>query len=261
MNITFLNIWNGTQQKEYAQFLKDKSSSEDILCFQEVSSYYKEKISNRGGVLHVLEITKSILNTFACFHAVRQKTWGDIPETDAPLPWGLCSFIRLGVPVLEHREVFLLGHYDSGTSEDQLPVLLQAIKVMNPQTKKHLWVLNIHGYYAGTGVGKHDTEERISQSKRMLEVITHLEGDIVLGGDFNLNPDTESIKMLEEYGLRNLIKEYGIQSTRTNLYPEEKREKWPFADYVFVSQGVTVKSFKVDTDSDVSDHAPMFLQI
>jgi len=37
--------------------------------------------------------------------------------------------------------------------------------------------------------------------------------------------------------------------------------QWPHADYVFVSKNVQVKSFSVDTNSLVSDHAPMFLEI
>ena len=56
--------------------------------------------------------------------------------------------------------------------------------------------------------------------------------------------------------MKNLIKEYNIQSTRTSLY--EKSEK--FADYVFVSPEIVVKDFKLLPD-EVSDHLALFLEI
>lgn len=56
--------------------------------------------------------------------------------------------------------------------------------------------------------------------------------------------------------MRNLIREYGITSTRTSFY--QKPEK--HADYVFVSEGISVKAFTVLPD-EVSDHAPLLLAI
>jgi endonuclease/exonuclease/phosphatase family metal-dependent hydrolase len=78
----------------------------------------------------------------------------------------------------------------------------------------------------------------------------------VLCGDFNLLPESESLLMLEQYGLRNLIREFGITSTRTSLYPKEGR----FADYAFISEGIQLKSFEVLPD-EVSDHAPLLIEI
>ena len=61
--------------------------------------------------------------------------------------------------------------------------------------------------------------------------------------------------MLEEEGLRNLIAEHGVTSTRTTLYPRAES----FADYVLVSAGVDVLEFRVLPD-EVSDHAPLLLE-
>ena len=77
----------------------------------------------------------------------------------------------------------------------------------------------------------------------------------MLCGDFNLAPDTQSLRMLEAAGLRNLVAEFGVTSTRTSLYRRPER----FADYVFVSPGVDVSAFRVLPD-EVSDHAPLMLQ-
>lgn len=262
MKVTYLNIWGATKQSEYLEFLKEKSSSEDIFCLQEMCSFHEERLSAKGAVLHSWKLTQDILIEFTGFHAVRQKTWHDMPGISMPAPWGLGLLVHKGIPVLEYRETFLLGHHDSSQDTSvggSIPVVLQAVQTIH--NNKKLWVLNIHGYHAGSGIGKHDTRERLEQSQRIIECLKQLDGDIILGGDFNLDPDTESIKMLENFGLRNLIKEYNIPGTRTSFYSEEKRRKWPYADYVFVSPGIKVKSFEVDTNSLVSDHAPMFLEI
>lgn len=262
MKVTYLNIWGGSRQNKYVEFLKETKSTEDIFCFQEMCSFHEERISDKGATLHGWKLTQDILTEFTGFHAIRQRTWHDMQGVSAPAPWGLALLIQKNIPILEYREVFLLGHHDSSQDTSiggSVPVLLQAIKIQSKEKK--LWLLNIHGHHIGSGIGKHDTEERIKQSEGIIECLKQLDGDIILGGDFNLDPDTESIKMLENFGLRNLIKEYNIQGTRTSLYPEEKRQKWPYADYVFVSKNINVKSFTVNTDSLVSDHAPIFLEI
>jgi endonuclease/exonuclease/phosphatase family metal-dependent hydrolase len=58
----------------------------------------------------------------------------------------------------------------------------------------------------------------------------------------------------EKLGCIDLIKKYGITSTRTSLYLKPIK----FADYVFVSKGIDVIDFKVLPD-EVSDHAPLLL--
>jgi endonuclease/exonuclease/phosphatase family metal-dependent hydrolase len=75
----------------------------------------------------------------------------------------------------------------------------------------------------------------------------------ILCGDLNLRPDTQSLSLLEE-GMCNLIKSYGITSTRTRFYTRKDR----YADYVLTSPEVVVKSFQV-LDTAVSDHFPLFL--
>lgn len=49
-------------------------------------------------------------------------------------------------------------------------------------------------------------------------------------GDFNLMPNTESVRILEKK-YTNLITQYGIKSTRTAVYDDMSI---PFADYAFV---------------------------
>ena len=76
----------------------------------------------------------------------------------------------------------------------------------------------------------------------------------IVCGDFNLLPNTESMGMLE-VGMRNLIKEFNIPTTRNKNY--ERAEK--HADYVLISPTVGVKNFRA-VDIEVSDHLPLMLE-
>jgi len=77
-----------------------------------------------------------------------------------------------------------------------------------------------------------------------------------LCGDFNLLPETKSLIMFEDAGMKNLIKEYNITSTRNKFKKFNKK----ISDYVFVSNNVNVSSFKVP-DVLISDHLPMIFEI
>ena len=61
---------------------------------------------------------------------------------------------------------------------------------------------------------------------------------------------------MAEEGLRNLVKEYGIISTRTSFYEKEGK----MADYALVSPELNVLDFRVLPD-EVSDHAALYLEV
>ena len=122
------------------------------------------------------------------------------------------------------------------------------------KTGKILNISNIHGLW--NGQGKNDTEQRIEQSMRIKGFLEKLEGDIVLCGDFNLLPETKSISIIENIGLKNLIKEFNITSTRTSFYKKPLK----FADYIFTSKNIMIKSFEVLPD-EVSDHSPLIIEV
>ncbi len=77
-------------------------------------------------------------------------------------------------------------------------------------------------------------------------------------GEFNLQPKTESIAIIGS-GMRDLIKEYGVTTTRNKYYADMEKYRDYIADYVFVSPNVRVADFKV-LDNEVSDHFPLFLE-
>ena len=78
----------------------------------------------------------------------------------------------------------------------------------------------------------------------------------IIVGDFNLFPDTKSIKMLDKE-FRNLIKEFNIITTRPDF-----NDGMDFGnnvvDYIFVSDKIKVNNLKV-VKTDISDHYPLIL--
>jgi endonuclease/exonuclease/phosphatase family metal-dependent hydrolase len=113
-------------------------------------------------------------------------------------------------------------------------------------------IMNVHGHFDPSG--KEDTSNRIDQSKKINAFIEST-GVVpkILVGDFNLLPETESIKMLEK-NFTNLITKYNVPTTRTALYTGDDKH----ADYVFVSPEVLVEKFEALPDV-VSDHTPLAL--
>ncbi|MDB4984316.1 MAG: Endonuclease [Patescibacteria group bacterium] len=122
--------------------------------------------------------------------------------------------------------------------------------------ERSVCILNVHGLWNGQGKG--DSDMRMHQSNRIVAALRYLNErfncEFILAGDFNLAPDTKSVSIIEKFGLRNLITENGISSTRTRHYKKECK----YADYMFVSSGITVNQFKV-LRNVVSDHAPLYL--
>ncbi len=168
--------------------------------------------------------------------------------------YGLALFVHKDIKVLEEGELFVYrerGFIDPDENGNHARNL-QYIRI---GTADHECVIaQVHGLWNGQGKG--DSEDRLAQSDNIVQFVTSLEVPVVLVGDFNLRPDTESVRKLEAAGMRNLISEFGITSTRTTLYTKSSEQ---FADYAFVSDEVTVEDFKVLPD-EVSDHAPLYLE-
>lgn len=118
---------------------------------------------------------------------------------------------------------------------------------------KDLRVINYHGIWSKDKKGTDKT-------KRACETIRDFgleaKGALVICGDFNLFPDTESIEVLNEQ-FKNLCNEYSILSTRpeTNELSDLSRN---VVDYLFVNDKVKVNHFEV-LQSEVSDHLPLVM--
>ena len=117
---------------------------------------------------------------------------------------------------------------------------------------KPLQIINIHGIWNKDKIGD---ERTIKQSEFILSKIRK-DIPVIVVGDFNLLPNTESIKLLNNE-LINLIDKYYIKSTRP--YLDDGLDKGKLVcDYIFINDKVTVNDFKV-IESNISDHLPLIL--
>jgi endonuclease/exonuclease/phosphatase family metal-dependent hydrolase len=245
MKLITLNVWGGKQRDDLGVFLA-KHSDVDVFCLQEVYDKAEGKdryFSKQGIDLNHLDTLKGQLPDYECFYHPHLGDW-----------WGLAIFIKKDLNVIDSGEVYV--HKEKGFNYD-LETLGHTAKNLQYATiqtdKGEHTVINFHGLY--TGQGKDDTHERVVQSQNIVAFLKTLENPYVLAGDFNLNPTTESMNLLESHGMRNLIKEFGYTSTRTPLYEKEGK----FADYVLVSGDIETLDFSVLPDV-VSDHSPLYLE-
>lgn len=254
MKIITLNTWGGRAGKELLlSFLSEHKENIDVFCFQEIwSAPYEHldghdaggnKINNEKTMVYGMqEISKLLSDHKSFFYPHHLENYG------------LMMSINKNIAVSEEGEVFVHKHKGYIPTGDVGKHARNINYIKTSLNDKPLTIINFHGLW--NGMGKGDSDDRLEQSKNIINFLKTLEGEIVLCGDFNLLPDTESLKMFEDFGLRNLIKEYGVTSTRTSYY--KKPEK--FADYIFVSKGLDVKDFKVLPD-EVSDHSPLFVEL
>lgn len=252
MKLITLNTWGGRAGKEnLLKFFDNQKNTTDIFCLQEIWSAPYEHLegSAAGGkninhaeilVYGKQEISKTTPNHNYFFHPHHLENYG------------LLTLITKDLPIKNHGEIFVYKHKNYKPAGDIGNHARNIQYFTFHKENKTITVINFHGLWNGQGKG--DSADRLSQSKKILDFIKTLDGEIIFCGDFNLSPNTESLKMFESFGLKNLIKEYNIQSTRTSFYTKPEK----FADYIFVSNGIKVNDLKV-LPEEVSDHAALFL--
>lgn len=250
MRVLSLNAWAGKEFETLIEYVTNKAEEIDVFCFQEVFDTSKEiKLVNGLYRANLFDELRKVLPNHKGYFAPAQDGIDFETKVDFQISWGISMFVRKNLFVKEVMEHFIKGEKNtfSGSGETVPRNLQHAI--IEHEGKEYN-IVHLHGLWNGRG--KTDTQERIEQSEKIKRVIQG-KTNLVLCGDFNLLPDTQSLKILEE-GLTNLIKEYKITSTRSRFY--EKPEK--FADYTLVSKDINVKNFEVP-NVDASDHLPMIL--
>jgi exonuclease III len=256
MKLISLNIWGGRAYEPLMEFLQGHAEDIDIFCFQEVLRTPTNRIAVEDGKhnirLNIYDEIKKILPEHVAYFAGSEDNYIGGGPTDFLLEYGLAMFIKKSLTVTAVDDIFIHKHRGAARSETGRSAARTLQYASLSQNKKEYTILNYHGLH--TGEVKDDTEDRLAQSKKIHDILINAHGPKILCGDLNLLPDTESMAILED-GMRNLIKENDITSTRSSFYKKEER----FADYILVSEKVDVKKFSVLPD-EASDHLAMYLE-
>lgn len=227
MKIVFLNVWHAACKDELTAFIKQEAPTTDIFCFQEAE-------------LATRQYLQSMLPEFAEYTATKGIGIGGDIE--------LATYVRSTYAVTR-TDALLQNVPDVGQA------LLTTIK----NGDKSITVVNIHGV-AFVIDTKLDTPSRLVQSKAIITALKDIDYSAIVGGDFNLSPEAESITMFAAAGYRDLIAAHHIKTTRNRLawemYPDNPQY---YADYAFTSSAVDVHSFTVP-NIEVSDHLPLVIE-
>jgi len=231
MRIIFLNTYNGKLREAISEFIAEQKKKTDIFCFQE--AFFSGTSFRR--------ISDSLLSDYTSIDAMK-----DTKENNEY--YGQVTYVTKKIKICESR---ILLHEEA----QQGLALVVTIEYNN----RRIHVTNMHGTpNPGT---KKDTPQRIKQSEALINFAKEKKGDHIIGGDFNLDINTESIKLFEREGFINLIRAYKIPTTRNKIawdrHPETPQM---YADYIFITQNISIKSFTVPPDI-VSDHQAMIVEI
>lgn len=221
-------------EKPFFEFISNEALTTDVFGLTEVTQELYEKLCLK-------------LNDFDGYFAL-DPTLENSQSSQA-------IFVNKKISVKKYQKELLYGPLKS-EGGIEVPSFVQAIETNN------ITFINLQGMaYPGS---KFDTEERLKQSDKILSFAKKFSGPKIIGGDFNLLPQAESIINFEKAGYKNLIKEFNIINTRNKWADHTKDDKQYFgkqyfADYVFVSPEVKVKSFEVPYN-EISDHLPQILE-
>ncbi|MES2630518.1 MAG: endonuclease/exonuclease/phosphatase family protein [Patescibacteria group bacterium] len=121
-------------------------------------------------------------------------------------------------------------------------------KIETPQG--FLNILTLHGYHIKEH--KNGNEETLRACRELIELAASIDGPLIITGDFNLAPESESIKLVSRY-FRNLSTEYKLSTTRNHL-----TSKTDVCDYIFTNDKIKVNNFYM-SDIVASDHNALVL--
>ena len=227
MKIVFLNTWNGKQKEDLVEYLAKEVKDTDIFCLQETLDISRPLLAD-------------VLHDFKEVHAEKQAERA---------MYGVSIYVKKGIAIHDTQSFFV-----------ENPKLGVAQHICIEKDGQMIDICNIHGITYHKDI-KMDTPERLEQTEQILAFYKDRSYLRIIGGDYNILPEAQSIRAFPESGLRDLIMEYKIKTTRNHLcWDRYDGHKMYYSDYVFTSPEIEVTSFTVP-ETEASDHLPMVLEI
>ncbi|SLN46509.1 endonuclease/exonuclease/phosphatase family protein [Roseisalinus antarcticus] len=266
MEIMCLNGWGGTLHAALLPYLAE--AAPDILCLQEVihsPSSAQDWLTYRDGD-HILlqranlfrDVASALPEHVAVFCPAAQ---GELWDGDVSIPsqWGLATFVHRSLPIIGQAQGFVHKDYSAvGFGAHPRSRSAHGVRVWDHEAGRAVSVTHMHGLR--DLAGKMDTPERKAQAQRLLELSRQVAAPddlTVICGDFNVEPDSETLAILAGSGMTDLVTARGFESTRTSHYGKPGR----FADYMLIDREDAVARFEVIRDPEVSDHCPLSLRV
>jgi endonuclease/exonuclease/phosphatase family metal-dependent hydrolase len=267
LRIVSLNAWGGRCWPALDRWLAVERP--DIVCLQEVTRAPlrappwlrhvdpHRELDQRSDLFG--DVCKTLPAHQPWFAASARGPLTDSNGRDWQSEHGIACWVAPHLAVTERIQGFVHGRFRrDGWGEDPVPRAMQAMRVEHPETGATLIVGHLQGLR--DPAGKHDTPARARQAVRTRALMEGLRGQgeaMVLGGDLNVLPGSETFAILGEAGLSDLVVAQGIADTGTTLCQKPERH----ADSMFVNEAVTVLGFDVPAEPLLSDHRPLILDV
>lgn len=274
MQIMCLNGWGGKLYKELLPYVA--SATPDVLCLQEVvhsPQTDKNWLTYRDGD-HILpqranffrDVCKALPDHVATFCPAAQGVLWDedtlLPSqipSQIPSLWGLATFVHKSFPIIGQVQGFVhKGYSPVGYGDHPRSRSAHGIRVYDYERDRPVSITHMHGLR--DLAGKMDTVERAAQARKFLDLSKQLsEPDdlTVMCGDFNVEPESETLQILQDANMVELVTSRGFTSTRNSHYKKPGK----FADYMLINREQVVRDFNVVHDPEVSDHCPLVLDL
>lgn len=266
MQIMSLNAWGGKLHAALLPYVA--RTAPGILCLQEVihsPDTDLDELTYRDGD-HVLpqranlfrEVSDVLPDHVATFCPAAQGVLWD-GDRSIPSRWGLATFVHRSLPIIGQVQGFVHKSWSpDGYGDHPRSRTAHAVRVHDFDRNRQISVTHMHGLR--DPAGKHDTPARAAQARRLLCLSRQVSepGDLtVICGDFNVEPDSETLAFLRDAGLTDFVTAGGHPGTRTSHYPKPGK----FADYILVNRADAVRAFEVVSDPEISDHCPLLLDL
>jgi len=261
-----LNIFQGIYLDRVIKFVLDNQI--DILHFQEVTS---GKMSRGGGYNYPGQLANRTYNPnenfvgVNCFEEIKNslnmhgelvKTYSLINDEDSSL--GNATFFNDKFELLDKKVLWYKDFMQVPEGFTNIDELSRAALILKLKTgNREFTDINTHLTWGPT---PDDEPYKVEQAKILYEELKKTPAPFILSGDFNVTPETETASMFNDLA-RNLTVENNVKNTLNgeihpakNLFPPGLA-----VDYIFVSQDINVKTFKVVEES-LSDHLGLMLE-
>lgn len=234
MKTVFLNAWNA-RRPEIGEYITEQAQTTDVFCFQEAYETMQA-------------LCAKLLPDYVVYQDYKSTSEGDT--------FAQATYVHKRHTVVSFGSILK----DVPNTGLGLYVEIEGDKGEEGQNGRTVVIGNAHGI--SRPGDKLDTPNRIIQSQELITFFGPFfesESEIIIGGDLNLFPKTESLGMFEQAGYTDLIKKLGITTTRNqHAWDRHPNNKQYYSDYTFISSSVELVSFEVPHNL-ISDHLPLEL--
>lgn len=262
MRIVSVNAWGGALHDELVAWLPEVGA--DVVCLQEVT-----RTPGLGGWTRFEDGARILPQRADLMADVHQALpgydgWFAVSDTGPVAAdgvehrqhFGLAMFAGPAVLQVASRAEHVHGGYvDHGSAWPHSGRPRAAQVARFAAGDRFVTLAHLHGLRDDAGKG--DSPARLAQAERLaglVEQVRRPDDVVVVCGDLNLLPDSETFDVLARIGLSDLV---GSADTRTARYTKPVRH----ASYLLVSDTGAVRSFEVLAAPEVSDHRALLLDL